>query len=103
MCGLVCPILALAGLWLYAAMAGSDLVILGEGSLIAVVPRYELPLSERFGSGQNGAIKRALAFGGALSAFIFLFAGLVLPIWAAARLVADAVIARPTDSKLRAP
>lgn len=91
LCGLVCFVLVLPCVWLHAAMSGSDLVLWGEGSVIAVVPRHDAPADARLGDGPNATIKRTLAMAGSLAAFVCLFASLVLPVWATARLIADAL------------
>jgi hypothetical protein len=101
LCGLVCFFMVLPCVWLHAGMTGSELVLWGEGSVIAVVPRHDIPPEERFGDGPNATIKRTVAMASSLAAFVCLFVSLVLPLWAAARLIADALHGpRPARSHL---
>lgn len=95
LCGLVCFVLVLPCVWLHAAMSGSDLVLWGEGSVIAAAPRHDIPADARFGDGPNATIRRTLSMAGSLAAFVCLFASLVLPVWAAARLIADTLRDKP--------
>lgn len=90
--GIVCVVLTPLSIWLRMLLLDAgpvDLFELQSGQFSdssLVYSPYDTP-----GSSSNQTIKKALAFGFGVSGVITGVLAAVLPIWAAARLIADAV------------